>query len=166
MFHRYHNLRRAVGLLSVLLALSSTAQQTRILCVVAGCSPVNDCEEEVHQGTCPHSCSNCKTQNASLFPCKSRVPCGTSHGSRDDSLPTKCPCPDSCWCHQSPEPFELPKTPSQSHELLLTGVVCTDGTIASMPYGDQSARKIGLAALGSSTATSVQFCSELCRFLI
>lgn len=161
MFYRYHNLRRAVGLLGVVLALSSTAQQAGMLCVVAGCSPASACDEEVHHGTCPHSCHQSETAKASLSSCDN-----TCHDELEGPLPAQCPCPDSCWCHQSPEPFELPKTPSQPIELLLTGLVCTDGTIACIPYGEQSARKINLAALGSSTASAAQFCSELCRFLI
>lgn len=159
MFYRYHNLRRAVGLLGVVLALSSTGQQTRMFCVIAGCSPASACDAEVHHGTCPHSCNQSETAKASPS-------CDTCHDELEDSRPAQCPCPNSCWCHQSPEPFELPKTPSQPLELLLTGVVYTDATIASTPDGEQSARTVSLAALHSSTTTSAQFCSELCRFLI
>jgi len=155
MFHRYHNLRRAVGLLGVVLALSSTAQQTRMFCMIAGCSPASACDEEVHHGT-----YQSETAKASLSSCD------TCHGELNESRPVQCPCPDSCWCHQSPEPFELPKPPSQPLELLLTGVVYTDATIASTPDGEQSARTASLAALDSSTTTSAQLCSKLCRFLI
>lgn len=159
MFYRYHNLRRAVGLLGVVLALASTAQQTQVFCVIAGCSPAAASEGEVHHGTCPHSCHQSETANTSL----SHEGC---HDELEDACPAPCPCPDSCWCHQSPEPFELPKTQSQPIELLLTELASSDATTACISHGEQSLRMISLAALDSSATTSAQFCSELCRFLI
>lgn len=159
MFHRYHNLRRAVGLLGVVLALSSTAQRTQVFCVLAGCSVASACDTEVHRCTCSHSCHQNESKTAPLAH-------DCCHDEADSSLPAECPCPDSCWCHQSPEPFELPKTPSQPHELLLTSLVNTDATLTSVLLGEQSARTASLVALDSSTATSAQLCSELCRFLI
>ncbi len=159
MFYRHHNLRRALGLLGVVLALASTAQQTQVFCVIAGCSPATASEGEVHHGTCPHSCHQNETANTSL-------PHEGCHDEPQNSCPAPCPCPDTCWCHQSPEPFELPKAPSQPSELLLTGLVYHDATIASVSHAEQSLRTMWLTALDSSTTTSAQLCSELCRFLI
>jgi hypothetical protein len=159
MFYHYHNLKRAVGLLGVVLALSSTAQQTRIFCVVAGCSPTRTCDDGIHHGACPHARHEGGTTNAS----PSRDSC---HDELEGSCPAPFPCPPTCWCHQSLEPFELPRTVSRPIELLLTGSVYSDTTIASISHFEQSSRTATLAALDSSAATAAQLCSKLCRFLI
>lgn len=159
MFHRYHNLKRAVGLLGVVLALSSTVQQTRLFCVIAGCTPASACDDGVHHDTCPHACHQSGTPSAS-----------PSHDGCNDELegsyPVPSPCPATCWCCQSSEPFELPRTVSQPIELLLTGSVYPDTTIASILHIEPPSRTATLAALDSSAATAAQFCSKFCRFLI
>jgi hypothetical protein len=159
MFNHYHNLKRAVGLLGVVLVLSSTAQQSGIFCVVSGCSPTHACDDGMHHDTCPHACRQSGTTSAS-----------TSHDGCNDELEGSCPgpsqCPATCWCHQSSKPFELPRTLSQPIELLLTDPVYCGTTIASISHFEQSSRTATLAALDSSAATAAQLCSKLCRFLI
>ena len=158
MFHRYHNLKRAVGLLGVVLVLSSTAQQSGIFCVVSGCSPTHACADGLPHHACPHACHESGTTNAS----SSHDSC---HDELEGSCPVPSPCPATCWCHQSSEPFELPRTVSQPIELLF-GLVYSDTTIASISHFELSPRTATLAALDSSAASAAQLCSKLCRFLI
>jgi hypothetical protein len=159
MFNHYHNLKRAVGLLGVVLVLSSTAQHSGIFCVVSGCSPTHACDDGVPHHACPHVCHGSGT-----------TPALPSHDGCNDELEGSCPvpspCPATCWCHQSSEPFELPRTLSQPIELVLTGPVYCGTTIASISHFEQSSRTATLAALDSSAATAAQLCSKLCRFLI
>jgi hypothetical protein len=159
MFHRYHNLKRAVGLLGVVLALSSAAQQARLCCFVAGCFATRTCDDREQLSSCPHACHECEVTSASA-----------SHdGCQDEpegTCPEPCSCPLADWCQQSPEPIEIPRKASLVVGLKLIFPADADGTLVRISHREQLARTARLAALDSSTASAAQLCSRLCRFLI
>ena len=158
MFQRCDNLKRAISLLGVALALSSTLQQTRAFCYLAGCAPTSsDNVAEEHccsDHECPYS--------------RERAAAAEQDHSVDDlcrSCPTQCPCPQDCWCHQSPEPFELPRSVPVPSELLVLGSVYLDVTFIGAQHGNQVSPDANFAILDSSVKSASQFCAHLCRFL-
>jgi hypothetical protein len=169
MFHPYDKLKRAIGLLGVVLALSSSFQKTHLFCYLADCTPTfssvvaegHDCSDhDCSDHGCPYSKANRKSHTATVMPTHDECAydlCG--------SRPGPCPCPPACWCHQAPEPFELPRSAPEPTELLVVGTVYLDVTIVGSLHGEHLSRCATIAALDSSVKSSAQVCVQLCRFL-
>jgi len=158
MFQRCDNLKRVISLLGVALALSSTLQQTRAFCYLAGCAPTSKIDTSEEHCCSNHDCPHSRERDATA----------EQDRSRDDlcrSYPGQCPCPQDCWCHQSPEPFEVPRIVLVPSELLVLGPVYMDVAFMGAPHGDQFSQDATIAILDSSVKSATQVCAHLCRFL-
>ena len=164
MFRRSDNVKRAVGLMGIVLALSSTFQQTHVFCFLAECAPSFNSEvAEEHScsgHTCPHSKARHKSDTASVT-ATDHARVGDSCGSHSEP----CPCPPACWCHQTSEPFELPKSGPEPTDLVIVGPVYMNVAAISALDARQLSRSSNIAALDSSVASAAQKCAQLCRFL-
>jgi len=164
MFYHYDNLKRAIGLLSVVLVLSSGFQQTGLCCYLAGSASTDSCNvAEEHccsEHVCPHSPmrqgNSTPHESASQDECSDHLCC---------SCLGPCPCPPTCYCHQSPDPFELPRSAPEPTELLVLGSVCADVTMIGALHNEQLSRAAVIAVLDSSVKSAAQVCAQLCRFL-
>jgi len=156
MFYRNHNLRRAIGLLAIVLALLSGVQQGHALCYLAGCNIVSTQTEKTDSsvGRC---CSqrSCRVQSPSLSECEG---VGKPSGS--------CPCPPTCWCHQTPGPLGLPTSAPVSVDLLAQGIEQSLATMIQPVCCDQGWLSELKAPADASIETVVLRCAKLCRFLI
>ena len=161
MFGRHDNLKRAISILGIVLALSPTLQHTHAFCHLAGCtaSPSSAAAEA-------HDCSehNCPFTRHNHSSVQGSTPdrCGDDF---NDSQSAPCPCPPACWCHQSPEPLELPRNAPEPTNLLLFGAVYLDVAVLDTSRDEQRSRNAVLASLDSSARSAAQICAQLCRFL-
>jgi len=156
-FYRSYNMKRAIGLLGVVLALLSGVQQGHSFCFLAGCvSPSSsvDAKADCLGGAC--SCSRRSSER--------QVKCSPSSGVESPDAGQSCPCPPTCWCHQSPGPLGLPTSASaerlsqslgQSHTLITASVGC-----------DQGSTRNREATVARSVDGAMVRCAKLCRFLI
>jgi len=158
-FYRSYNMKRAVGLLGVALALLSGVQQSHSFCYLAGCaspsSPVDTkAGSSVGTCTCSRMCNEGRTKSSPLS--SVRAPEVGQSGS--------CPCPPTCWCHQSPGPLSLPisasaerlsQSPEQSHTPMTAPAGC-----------DQGSTRNREATVARSVDGAMVRCAKLCRFLI
>ena len=162
MFRRYDNLKRALSLLGMALALSSTAPQTHAFCQQAECAAaLPDCENR-------HSCPFAHSEPC----CRSGSPADCGHsamdGCRDEHRGTQsdpCPCPPACWCHQSPEPLQLPRNAPGPTDQLVQCAVYLDHAELDSSRVEQQSRVAALESLDSSVMSAAQVCAQLCRFL-
>ncbi len=161
MFGRNDNLKQAISLLGVMLALSSSAQHTRLFCHLVGCvtsSRVDQC---------------CKQENSSADQCLHSQPCQTVQVSiveesqyglvqeEDGSYP----CPSSCWCHHTPTPMELPRSTSGLSLLVLLASENLDAASIETFDHNLPLQVVSTVALESSALSAPQRCVQLCRFL-
>lgn len=163
-FRQYDNSKQAIAMLAILLALSPGAQHAHLFCHLGGCSPpllelAGSDGFNKTAGTCSHSheCQYlCQEKKANLSPSRQ------GDGAREQD--SSCPCPVSCWCHQSPQPFDLPKDASQPFELLRGPALCQVTTMAA----DRGKISLlgGAQAVDAPNESAVHRCAELCRFLI
>lgn len=161
MFRRYDKSKRVIALLGVILALSSGVRGSHLFCELGGCQHPHELACEDHQPgseSCHHSHS-----------CESGDPSDelASHTDGEGIVPIdhSCPCPPSCWCHQSPQPLELPRASSVSVDVwLLRPAACKLATIADVISIGES--RYNDAAADRSSGSSVERCVSLCRFLI
>ncbi len=162
MFRRYDNLKRAIALLGVVVTLSSGTQQTHFLCDLAGCVIPGSVRVE---GVAP--C--CKQEGSSVGRCShSQRSTSQVAGSQDrcaEENEGSCPCPPSCWCHQTPAPMNLPKDTSELPLLVLTGIENLGATAVETIDGSQPPQVVSTIALESSSLSASQRCVQLCRFL-
>ncbi len=159
MFYRNHNLKQAIGLLGVVLALLFGIQQSLASCYLAGCSSppaaVDSTDGLVDASTCSDACCGRQTKLSLLLV-----------SGNDASPGDSCPCPSTCWCHQTLVPLGLPTSAPESLERLAQsmGQFCSP-TVASvgceqgLPYGVE-------ATIGASPGSTPLRCAKLCRFLI
>jgi len=167
-FRRYNNSKRVTALLGVVLALLPSVQHLHLVCVLGGCATSSlqtACCEHVNSETktCSHAHS-CKSTQACKSTRDTAVPSSLDGGT--DKQNSSCPCPQSCWCHQTPQPFELPRCPSEPIELLLQSIALSDATIGATLDLHQTRSYDGTSAIAASSESSVQRCAQLCRFLI
>lgn len=158
MFYRNHNLKRSIGLLGVVLALLFGLRQSLASCYLAGCSSpavVEATDSLVVVCTCSDACNERQTKLSSS------LVSGNDAGQGDS-----CPCPSTCWCHQSLVPLGLPTSAPESLELLAQSIepfcsptVASVGCEQSLPHGLE-------ATIGASTGSASLRCARLCRFLI
>ncbi|QEG35887.1 hypothetical protein Pr1d_31930 [Bythopirellula goksoeyrii] len=157
-FRHYDNSKRAIALLGVVLALSSGFQQAHWLCELGGCKAaavaVTSCE---HHCAVTHSCSHSHGCNADK-PSGSEDCSGSQNGS--------CPCPPECWCHQAPQPLELPRSAPEPNELLLQGFVGGTVSVSAVANCDSASLHISAWANEAMVESSPERCAHLCRFLI
>jgi len=159
MFYRHHNLKQAIGLLGVVLALLSGVQQGHAFCYLAGCGPSLVLSERTDSlaGACPCSQACGERLTSSLATISLARVDGAIHRPSDS-----CPCPSTCWCHQSPEPLSLPASAPSSVELLAQSIglatVLLDCDLGSLH--DQA------TATDAPFETAMLRCAKLCRFLI
>lgn len=169
MFHHYGSLKRVIAIFGMALLLSSSLQQTRVFCFLAGCAP-KSCGAQPGQGELGgHACSgrDCPFSRAHRElhqPCDA-LPADSCVDALFDSCPTSCPCPPACWCHQSPEPFELPRTATVSIELVDLGPVYSDMTIDGSTLSSQCRRERAISVLNASAMSAAEVCAHLSRFL-
>ncbi len=156
MFYRHHNLKRAMGLLGVVLALLSGVQQGHSFCYLAGCGSSSASLESVDSlagvCSCPAVCSKRSTSASS-----------TSEGRNVDSPSNSCPCPTTCWCHQPAEPLGLPANASGPVELLAQNVELVT-SLVGCDLDSLHNRKTTTS--NASLETAMLRCAKLCRFLI
>jgi hypothetical protein len=160
-FYRCKHSKRAVALLGVVLAFSPAAQQCHLFCYLGACkaAAADLCCEE-HVASCDHSCKHCQ-------PCKvpvtndSQEPaggfCGPPHG---------CPCPETCWCQQSPSPLDLPRGSTVPMDVVLQHHAVCVATSVSTSVSDASPPSDWLSNSGDTADSALQRCSLLSRFLI
>lgn len=156
MFCRHHNLKRALGLLGVVLALVSSAQQSQLLCALAGCIPAHACSAS---GDCEHVRSVNPTGPTACEPaCEGE---GIS-----EPCPAESPCPASCWCHQSPDPFGLPRVAAETLESSEYGAATPSlGTLGEKAASQAVAAKAPVV-MGAIAHSAAERCAVLCRFVI
>ena len=161
MFDRNDNLKQAISLLGVMLALSSSAQHTRLFCHLVGCVPSSRFDQ----------C--CKQESSSADQCLHSQPCQTvqvsiveeSQNGLVQEEDGSYPCPSSCWCHQSPAPMELPKSTSGMSVLVLLESENLDAVSIETIADNLPLQVVSTVALESSALSAPQRCVQLCRFL-
>ncbi len=158
MLFRYDNLKRAAVLLGIVLAVSSSVQQTSLLCHLAGCAMDSGASLGGWQADCLASSCSCSHQTAQTAELAG-LPDGRVMG--EDS---SCPCPLSCWCHQGPVPMKLPKGTSTSSLLVVLGIDSWYATSVEIAEDHQLSRVTSTAALESTALPASQRCVQLCRF--
>ncbi|TWU22734.1 hypothetical protein Pla144_41950 [Bythopirellula polymerisocia] len=154
MLRQYDNLKRGFALLGVILALSSGFQHAHWICILGGCSVAK--AEDLNSAD-THSCCHSHRCDADK---------ATKLAGCDQSQDSSCPCPPECWCHQAPQPLELPRSALEPSELLLQGFVCGIASTFSVANYDSIDSPISAWATESMAETSVEFCAHFCRFLI
>ncbi|QEG37203.1 hypothetical protein [Bythopirellula goksoeyrii] len=152
MFNRCDISKRVIALLGVVLALSSGFQSVHWVCALGGCEIA---ALETHTAAETHACCHSHDCHAS----KVATP-AESDPSHD------CPCPPECWCHQAPQPLELPRTAPEPTELLLQGFVCNPASTIVMANCDFLSSQSAAGAIEDAVETSAERCAHLCRFLI
>jgi len=200
MFYRNHNLRQAIGLLGIVLALLSGVQQGHTFCYLAGCylagchsatlgektlgektvgektlgkktlvektlteKALGDKTDSLVSSCCSRSCSRVRSQSQKKSQKK-------SSSSADGEIANKpggsCPCPPTCWCHQTPEPLGLPTSAPISVDLLAQSIGQSLAT-RTQPTCCDPGLLSGLKAPTDASIGSVMLrCATLCRFLI
>lgn len=165
MIRRYNNSKQITALLGVALALLPSVQHLHLLCHLGGCatsfSTETACNEHgnLETKTCCHSHAHaCTSTRETSFP--SQQEDGIDEHSRS------CPCPPDCWCHQAPQPFELPKCPLEPIEMLLQSIAQGDATNVTAIDFHPTLSYDRFSVFATSTESTVQRCAQLCRFLI
>lgn len=162
MFGRNDNLKQAIVLLGVMLALSSIAQRASLFCHVAGCvtsaGGVDQCykQESSLAGQCLHL-QPCQTVQVSIVE--------ESQNGRVQEEDGSYPCPSSCWCHHTPTPMELPRSTSGLSLLVLLASENLDAASIETIDVTRSLQVVSTVALESSALSAPQRCVQLCRFL-
>jgi hypothetical protein len=150
MFATANNLKQAIAIAAILLSLSTLAQTSGLYCHLGACGaePPGSVGEK-------HTC--CQHQK-----CESKEPSLPLGERRHNS----CPCPDSCWCHQAPQPFQPTQSFDESFEgsLLDVFVICND--IVAGGVVDQETLVTWSLAPDLEDESAVCRCAQLCRFLI
>ncbi len=153
MLHCHDNSKRVLALLGVMLAMSSGMQSAHLLCGLSGCAVATVAEPTCTQASAEtHSCSHSRDCPASK----------TTGGDQGDNSP----CPAECWCQQTPQPLELPRSAPEPTELLLQGFVCGTATSIAVANCNFIASQISSGATDATAESSVERCAHLCRFLI
>ena len=167
MFFRNSNLRRATGLLGVVLALLSGFQQSHALCYLAGCHVSSVSTEKTVQGA-DHSAGACScSQSSSNTLAGSSSEVSASVGCKGiDKSSESCPCPPTCWCHFLSTPFGLPLGPPVPLDLVSQGLGLCPLSVKSLTEFGQLSSHANDATLDASTETTSLRCAKLCRFLI
>jgi len=165
MFYRNHNLRQAIGLLGVVLALLSGIQQGHAFCYLAGCDSASTRVEQSDQMadslvaacSCSRTCNKTRTKSSASTACEGVV---------NQSEP--CPCPPACWCHQLPGPLGLPTSASVPEDLLsqLIGQSHVTMAVSVSTGSDQSSQYDLETTISASFESVMPRCAKLCRFLI
>ena len=166
MFYRNHNLRRAIGLLGIVIAMLSGVQQGHTFCYLAGCHSTTLCEKTLSDKTdsivsscCSRSCSRVGRQSQNR-------PSTSPEGDIANKPSGSCPCPPTCWCHQTPEPLGLPTSAPASIDLLSECV----GRVFAAAVQPTCCNHGLLSGLKAPTDASIEpvvlRCAKLCRFLI
>jgi hypothetical protein len=151
MFRRANNLKQAIAITAILLALSSLAQNAGLYCYLGACEAESVASSVEVGSCCHHHATHGQEQPA---PCKE--PFG--HDS--------CPCPESCWCHQAPQPFELPKSFDEPFAFAFLGIVAICNDLTSGSVSDQRTFVAWAVPPDLGDESSVDRCAKLCRFLI
>lgn len=170
MFYRNHNLRRAIGLLGIALALLSGVQQGHTFCYLAGCHSValgattlgektSLKADRLESRCCSRSCNRVWSQSQKKLS-------SSSDGEIANKPSGSCPCPPSCWCHQTPEPLGLPTSAPASVDLLAQGIGQSLATMTQPAYCDQGWLPELKTPTDASLETVMLRCAKLCRFLI
>jgi len=174
MFYRNHNLRRAIGLLGIVLALLSGVQQGHTFCYLSDCHSTTTLGKKTSptlgkktglkadslvSSCCSWSCSRVRGQSPNK-----------SSSSADGEITNKpdgsCPCPPTCWCHQTPGPLGLPTSVPVSVDLLAQGIGQSLATMIQPTCCDQGLLSELKAPSDASIEPVVLRCARLCRFLI
>jgi len=163
MFYRNHNLRRAIGLLGVALALLSGIQQGHAFCYLTGCDSASTRVEQSDQMadslvaacSCSRTCNKTRTKSSASTACE---------GVANQSEP--CPCPPACWCHQLPEPFGLPTSASVHVDLLSQSIGQSHTLMTTVAGCDRRSLYDLETTIGASFESVMLRCAKLCRFLI
>lgn len=156
MFFRADNLKQKIAVAAILLSLSTLAQNSGLYCALGACE-TGRVAIAAESGACchDHGCQSDKQQPA---------PQGDQSKHRHDSCP--CPCPDSCWCHQAPQPFELPKSFDEPFELAFLDVFAICNALVPGGLSDQWASVTWSVPPDVDEESVVHRCAKLCRFLI
>jgi len=158
MFYHNHNLKRAIGLMGVALALLSGVQQSHSFCYLAGCAPPAETVVAEANGLASACGCSCACNEEQTVSSGKMAPVASRGGS--------CPCPPTCWCHQPSEPWGLPTSTSGSAERLSQSVGQSFALVTAPASCDQgSTRSLETRIAGSIDGARLR-CAELCRFLI
>lgn len=164
MFYRNHNLRRAIGLFGIVIALLSGVQQGHTFCYLAGCnsvskqsvsSQIEKTDKLVSVCSCSRNCNVVQEKPSVLI-----------EGQGVDRSSGSCPCPPTCWCHQTPGPLGLPTSAPASVDLLAQGIEQSLATMIQLACCDQGLLPELKAPTDASLETVMLRCAKLCRFLI
>ncbi|QDV73690.1 hypothetical protein [Botrimarina mediterranea] len=148
------NLKHAVAIVAVLLSLSAMAQSAGIYCYFGACE-AGPAASEAASGGCCHS-----------HTCKADEEPKPREGGRSQHRHEPCPCPDSCWCQQAPQPSVLPKSIGEPVELAFLSVLAVCDDVVGDRESDLRANIAWSVPPGLSEQSAVDRCAKLCRFLI
>lgn len=149
------NLKQIVAVVAILLSLSTLAQNCGLYCILGACRA----QAARSTADLERACTHCACHHHDQQPAdSSEEPTGHQHDS--------CPCPEDCWCHLPPQPFELPKTVDAPLELafLHSMAICDDLGVCNLADQPDSLRWSPPHVLDDESA--VYRCAKLCRFLI
>ncbi|MAT68542.1 MAG: hypothetical protein CMJ58_03365 [Planctomycetaceae bacterium] len=151
MFPRVDNLKQHIAVAAILLSLSTLAQNAGFYCALGACRT-----GEVASSAEPESCCHKRVCHSDEKPAPQQ---GQEHQHRHDS----CPCPDSCWCHQAPQPIELPTSFDETFELAVFAI-CND--LVAGGLSDEWTSLTWSAPPDLDDESALRRCAKLCRFLI
>ncbi len=154
MFPRVDNLKQQIAVAAIVLSLSTLAQNAGLYCYFGACGT-----DWVASSTEPDACCRTHACHAGEQPAP---PEDEQSQHRHDS----CPCPDSCWCHQAPQPFESPKSFDEPFELALLGAFAICNDLVPGGLSDQWTSVTWSAPPDLDEESAIRRCAKLCRFLI
>lgn len=154
MFRSADNLKQAIAVATILLSFSTLAQHSGLYCRLGACGTRSVANTSEVSACCHnHACQ------AEERPSPATQSVGEH---RHDS----CPCPDSCWCHQSPQPVEPPRSFDEPFELAFSGAFAICEDVIAGGIADQRALVTWSLPLHSEEESAVCRCAKFCRFLI
>ncbi|MBX3424289.1 MAG: hypothetical protein KF688_01295 [Pirellulales bacterium] len=154
MFPRVDNLKQQIAVAAILLSLSTLAQNAGLYCALGACGTGG-----VASSAEPESCCHKHVCDSDEEPAPQQ---DQEHQHRHDS----CPCPDSCWCHQVPQPFELPRSFDKPFELAFVGIFAISNDLVPGGASDHSAFVTWSAPPNLDDESALRRCAKFCRFLI
>jgi hypothetical protein len=153
--NRKGKMKRLVAIGAALLSLSTLARQAEVFCYWGACG-VEQVAVSGDENACCHDHACRAGEQKPALPCDDE-----SNHSKE-----RCPCPEHCWCHQAPQPLELPKLASEPVELALHAVHSNCNDLIVDRITDFDPNKSWSLAPDGYHESAAKRCAKLCRFLI
>jgi len=155
----YNNLKRAIALLGVMLALSAGFLPSHSICDCTANTVATDAvTSSPLQFTCDCGCSLPRDSMGNPSMGQARA---CSHDKSQH-----CPCPPNCWCKPISQPWLL--TENLTDETRQASFEATNGSAVprTVTCEVSPSRQASLQKICCAANSSVSRCAQLCRFII